>query len=438
MDGDVFMSDLTGKRLLVLGGSRISCEIVRKAQELGIYTMVTDWYNEDKSPAKKIADKAFMTSTADIEAMVKLIRDEKVDGILTGFTDSVLPYYAQICEAAGLPCYGTKEQFEILTNKRVYKRICREFGVPVVEEYNIEEKDLDTEVVNNIKYPVLVKPADNSGGRGISICNNKEELLHGYKKALRFSESKEIIVERYIDGKEVTVFYTLQDGETYLTALGNRHIKHNQHNVIALPVAYTFPSIHLKDYQKDIEPRVKKMFKSLGMKNGMVFMQCLIEDNECIVYDIGYRLTGSLEYKLLETICDYNPLEMLIRFSLTGQMAEYPLKERVNPEWEKYGCNVSFLIRPGVIDKIYGTDKIVKLPGVIDAVLARTEGEEILESDKGTLKQIIMRVFAMAASQEELEGTLNKIYSSLKVLSTDGENMLLEGFDTEYLRGALI
>ena len=438
MDGVVIMSDLTGKRLLVLGGSRISCEIVRKAQDLGVYTMVTDWYNEEKSPAKKIADKAFMTSTADIDAMVKLIKDEKVDGILTGFTDSTLPHYAQICEAAGLPCYGTKEQVEILTNKRIYKKICREFGVPVVEEYNIKENDLDTEVVNNVKYPLLVKPADNSGGRGISICHNKEELFHGYNKALSFSESKEIIVERYINGKEVTVFYTLQDGEVYLTALGNRHIKHNQDNVIALPVAYTFPSIHLKNYQKNIEPRVKKMFQSLGMKNGMVFMQCLIEDNECIVYDIGYRLTGSLEYKLLEAVCDYNQLEMLIRFAVTSQMAESPVGERVNPEFEKYACNVSFLIRPGVIDKIYGMDDIVNLPGVIDAVLARTEGEEILEMDKGTLKQIIMRVFATASSKEELGETLNKIYSSLKVLSTDGENMLLEGFDTKDLRGALI
>ena len=131
-----------------------------------------------------------MTSTADIDAMVKLIKDEKVDGILTGFTDSTLPHYAQICEAAGLPCYGTKEQVEILTNKRIYKKNCREFGVPVVEEYNIKENDLDTEVVNNVKYPLLVKPADNSGGRGISICHNKEKLFHGYNKALSLSEKK--------------------------------------------------------------------------------------------------------------------------------------------------------------------------------------------------------------------------------------------------------
>ena len=164
--------ELEGKRLLILGGSRISCEIVRKAQEMGIYTMVTDWYPLEDSPAKQIADEYFMTSTADIPAMVNLINDKNVDGVITGFTDSVLPYYAEMCEKVGLPCYGTKEQFEILTNKRDYKMLCQEFDVPVVDEYKIEG-DIETADLSHIKYPVLVKPSDNSGARGISICRNE-------------------------------------------------------------------------------------------------------------------------------------------------------------------------------------------------------------------------------------------------------------------------
>lgn len=432
------MSNLKGKRLLILGGSRISCEIVRKAQEMGIYTMVTDWYPIEKSPAKQIADKAFMTSTSDISAMVNLIKREEVDGVITGFTDSVLPYYAQMCEKAGLPCYGTEEQFNILTNKRKYKDLCRKFDVPVVDEYKVYPDDLTDNKLDHIKYPVLVKPADNSGARGVSICQNKTELIEAYKIALDFSDSKEVLVERYIDGKEVTVFYLLQDGKVFLSGMGNRHIKHNQKDVIALPVAYTFPSVYLKDYNKNIAPKVKDMFQSIGMKNGMVFMQCLVENDECIVYDMGYRLTGSLEYKLMSKIGGYDPLEMLIRFALTGQMAEHSLEEIVDPYWDNYACNVSFLSKPGVIKEINGVDSIMKLPGVIDAVLAHREGEEIPNSAKGTLKQIILRVFATARNQEELEKVLNDIYNSLSVNSVEGENMLLEGFDAKESRGEVI
>lgn len=432
------MSDLKGKRLLVLGGSRISSEIVRKAKELGIYTMVTDWYQVENSPAKQISDKHFMTSTSDIDAMVQLIKDEKIDGITTGYTDSVLPYYAEICEEAGIPAYGTKRQFEVLTNKSEYKKLCREFNVPVVEEYDINEADLKTDKIASLTYPVLVKPSDNSGGRGVFICNSETELIEGYHRALEYSPSKNILVERFMEGKEVTVFYTLIDGEVYLTGIGNRHIKDNQDGTIALPVAYTFPSIYIEKYRQETEPNVRKMFESLGMQNGMVFMQCLVENDECFVYDIGYRLTGTLEYKLLNDIQGYDPLEMQIRHALTGKMTNENIEKKINPVWEKYACNVSFLIKPGVIETIQGMDEIKEIPGVIDAVLARVEGEEIPEVAKGTLRQIVMRVFATASDQKTLESILDKVYATLQVTSINGEDMLLEGFNTEDLKGELL
>lgn len=431
------MGNLKGKKLLILGGSRISCEIVRKAQEMGIYVMVTDWYPIEKSPAKQIADEALMVSTADVDAVVQLIKDKNIDGVMTGFTDSVLPYYARICEKAELPCYGTEQQFDILTNKNKYKALCKEFDVPTVEEYRINESSSD-EDFNKIKYPVLVKPADNSGARGITICNDKEKLIEAYNKAVNFSQRKEVLVEQYLDGKEVTIFWVFQDGEIYLSGMGNRHMRHKQEGIIPLPVAYTFPSIHLKKYEKEINPRVKEMLNSIGIENGMMFMQCLVEDGECIVYDIGFRLTGSLEYKLMERIDGYNPLEMMIRFALTGKMAEDSLKEKVTPYWNQYACNVSFLAMPGVVEKINGVEDIKNTPGVVDAVLAHVEGDEIPDNARGTLKQIILRTFGVASSKEDLEVLLNEIYSKLEVISSDGDNMLMGGFDTSELGGTLI
>lgn len=431
------MGNLKGKKLLILGGSRISCEIVKKAQEMGIYVLVTDWYPVEKSPAKQIADEALMVSTADVDAVVQLIKDRNIDGVMTGYTDSVLPYYARICEKAELPCYGTEEQFENLTNKNKYKALCKDFDIPTVEEYIINESSSDDDF-NQIKYPVLVKPADNSGARGISICKDKEELIEAYNKAVDFSQSKEVLVEQYLDCEEVTIFWVFQDGEIYLSGMGNRHMKHKQEGIIPLPVAYTFPSIHLKRYEKEIAPRVKKMLNAMDIKNGMMFMQCLVKDGECIVYDIGFRLTGTLEYKLMKRIDDYDPLEMMIRFAITGKMAEHSLQDTVTPYWNQYACNVSFLAMPGVVDKINGLEDIKNIPGVVDAVLAHVEGDEIPESARGTLKQIILRVFAVASSQEKLEAILNDIYSKLEVISSEGDNMLMGGFDTSQLGGTLI
>ena len=89
---------------------------------------MTDWYPLERSPAKQIADEALYVSTADVDAVVDLIKEKNINGVITGFTDSVLPYYAMICKKAGLPCYGTKEQFEIMINKRKYKELCKNLG----------------------------------------------------------------------------------------------------------------------------------------------------------------------------------------------------------------------------------------------------------------------------------------------------------------------
>src|SRR5699024_5924633 len=216
------------------------------------------------------------------------------------------------------------------------------------------------------------------------------------------------------------------------------HVKHNQEGVIPLPVAYTFPSIHLDSYMKNIDENVKEMFRSLEMKNGMVFMQCLVQDDECIVYDIGYRLTGTLEYKLMNDIYDYDPLEMLIRFALTGNMSKENLSEMIEPIWKRYACNVSFLMKPGTIKEIKGIDEIKALPGVIDAVIAHGEGDSLAVEAVGMLRQIMLRVFATAESEVELKSKLDEIYNHLEVIVENDEDLLLQGLDTTEIEGMLL
>ena len=429
------MTEIKGKRLLILGSSRLCCEIVRKAKKMGAYVVVTDRYPIEEAPAKQIADKSYDVSTTDIDAMEKLIYDEGIDGVLTGFTDSTLPYYAEICSRVNLPCYGTLEQFNLFINKKKYKNLCKLFNVPVVEEYDINNNSNDSDY-ECIKYPVLVKPVDSSAARGISICNNKEELKEAYNHAMKFSQSKDIIVERYIKGKEVTIFWLFNDGEIRCTSIGNRHIKHNQEGVIALPVGYTFPSIFINKYQEEMINNATNMFRSVGIKNGMMFMQCLVENDECIIYDIGYRLTGSLEYILLEDLCGYNPLEMMIQFALSGKM--YKQKPYINPLHSRYGFNITFLVKPGIIGEIHGLDKVRSIHGVLDAVEAHVEGDEIPVSSKGTLDQVVLRVFGTADTKDELVRIMNEVHSIFRVYDSDGNNMLLDVLDTNEVKAVMI
>ena len=417
-------NDLSGKKLLVLGGTRISCEIIEKAQELGVTVLVTDYNSVDDSPGKQIADESFMISTTDVDKVVDLIKQEHVDGVLVGFNDMLLPYYADICNKAGLPCYGTKEQFELFTNKDLYKAKCREYGIPTIEEYSINIDTFEEDALN-VSFPVLIKPADNSGARGIFIAKNKAELLEFYKEALKFTKTGKILVEHYLTGKEVTIFFVFQDGKYYLAGIGNRHVKSLKDGIIPLPVGYTFPSSITPDYIEHIFPSVKRMLSSIAIKNGMMFMQCKVENGVAVVYDIGFRLTASLEYRIFDVCCGYNPMEMMIRFALTGKMAVCDIGEKINPTLGAYAYNVSFLAEPGNIGRIVGIDKMKDIEGIAGIVVAHYPGETISEEMEGLLSQIAVRVVGKANSEVDLWKTIDLIQNSIQILSTEDENMVL-------------
>ena len=422
---------LKGKRLLILGGMRISCEIVRKAKEMGIYTLVADYNKMEDSPGKQIADEAVDLSVIDIDAVVKYIKTHDIDGVFVGFNDMLLPYYAEICQKAGLPCYGTKEQFETLIAKDQYKALCRQFGVPTIPEYDINDE--------NIKYPVLVKPVDSSGSRGITICHNRQELDDAVTIGRKASKSDKVLIERYMDGREVTVFWTFQEGNYYLSALANRHVKHNQgQDVIPIPVGYTFPSVFLPKYRAEVEENCKAMFRHLGIKDGMMFMQCKVEDGTCYVYDLGYRLTGSLEYKILERVCGYNPLEMMICHALTGKMGEESIADKAVPEFKTPAFNVSCLCAPGTISEIKGIVEVKSMPGVEDVVIAHTPGETITEQMRGLLAQITVRVLGSVESREQLLPVMQKIDGTIKILDSKGDNLLLPGIEYSDIEGFVI
>ena len=424
-------NDLKGKRLLILGGMRFSCEIVNKAKAMGVYTIVADYNKIEDSPGKQIADEAADLSVTDVDAVVAYINDHNIDGVFVGFNDMLLPFYADICKKAGLPCYGTKEQFEMLIAKDQYKALCRQFGVPTIPEYDIN----DTE----IKYPVLVKPVDSSGSRGITICHNREELVTAVEIGRKASKTGKVLIERYMDGREVTVFWTFQDGNYYLSGLANRHVKHNQgDDVIPLPVGYTFPSVYLPKYREEVENNCKRMFQHLGIKDGMMFMQCKVEEGMCYVYDLGFRLTGSLEYKILERVCGYNPLEMMIYFALTGKMGEESIAEKAIPEFKTPAFNVSCLCAPGTIKEITGVEEVKKMAEVEDAVLNHVSGETITEQMRGLLAQITVRVLGSVPTKDDLLPTMQHIDNTIHIIGENGEELMLPGIEYSDIEGYVI
>lgn len=420
------MTDLKGKKLLLLGGTRYAITFVKRAQELGVHVIVTD-YVED-SPAKQIADESYLISTTDVDAVVELARTLKVDGVFTVYIDSMLTYCQQVCEKLNLPFYATREQIDITTNKDKFKKVCTEHGLSVVKEYELTDWNNPVKMPP-IKYPVVIKPVDSEGGKGIFVCDTEEELQERYLESLGFSKKKKVLVEEYMTGEQVQMFYTIQDGYVSLSAMCDRYTNKEQRGFAPIPTELLFPSKHLETFKNTDHKKVVNLCNSLNIKNSVLFIEAFIHQGRvCIIEaEAGFRFIGSLVHKIIKEMNGIDTVEMMIRHALTGEMKEYPIKELDKPEFDRWACILFQVARKGKIAKMKGFDKIAAFPEIFGIYHKHKEGSTITQI--GTLDQCMSKIFIKAKTKNELARIIEEINTTIKVEDENGENMLLKPFN---------
>ena len=421
--------NVSGKRLLVLGGSNSTVDIVRTAKKMGIYVIVAD--QNETGPAKEIADEAVMISTADIDNLVKFSQEQWIDGVFTGPSEFNISNAISVCERLNLPFYCTREQWDVFTDKTRFKQVCKKYDIPVIEEFLIRN-DFSTDDFDKIKFPVIVKPAQSSGSRGISVCNNEIELRKGIQKASGSSRNAEILVEKYIIGENIGVYINVQNGFVSLSAIADKFMLNFNDGTSPKPVAHIFPSKRLGDYYQKLHLKIVKLCEELNIQNGRMGLLTIFVDNEFYVVEPSYRLIGTREFVIVAHENKINHLEMLINYSLTGTFEGYDVKRYDNPQFDRKYCVLTMLSKDGKISKICGLEKIRNLPKVIDVHVYYSNGDEI--KAKGTIDIAFARIYIVGNSFTDLITSINTVQNSLVVLNDKNENMLLGGFDADQLK----
>ena len=419
-----FKQIFMGKTLLFLDSCRYSCAAIEQAKAYGIRIVVANNHPKETEVGKQIADVSVDIDFSDIDGMVQLIKDERIDGIMAPWSDSYLIKYAEICEKAGLPCYGSSRLFDLFTQKKKYKELLKQYGIPVVEDYSLDDA-LDETVINQITYPVLVKPSDGSGSRGIRVCHNREELIEGYFYAKQYSDCGDIIVEKYLDGDEVVAYWYIQDGKANLISFGNWHKMKLYEDRNEMGIGFTYPSRYLGDYLRDVAPNVGKMAEEVGITQGPLFFQCFVDQGKAKVYDLGFRMTGYETFVISDAIDGSYSMERMMEFALTGSVRT-DVAPYVDPHLgRKYGWKVTFYAKPGKIRTISGADEIEVLPYVVKVVWTHSAGEEIKENEIGQLSQQVCGVMGYSDSIHDVKKDMREIYRKLQIRSDKGEDMLL-------------
>lgn len=421
--------EFEGKRLLIMGGNPETTPLVKLANEMGVLTIVTSARPTDD--AKKYAWRSFNVDGMDVPGVVALAREQNVDGVLVGVADILVPSYCKVCDALGLPCYASQQVVEVFSFKDVFKSTCESFGIHGIPEYSLDA-ELKKSDLARIKYPVMVKPVDNGGGVGMTLCYNEEELIPAVKKALGASNKKRFLVERYMQCEDVGIYYTFKDGHCSVSCVFDRYTTSEQKGFSRVNLGSIYPSKHLDDYFERMHPNAVRMFESIGVQNGVLLIAGFYEDGEFYVYDPGYRLQGEAPHLLMKAIHGFDQREMLIRFSLTGSEGGINLAKEDDPKFRgKHACTLWFLLKKGKIAKIQGLDAANHDKRIVANIQRLYEGDIVPEEWIGTERQVLTRLYIVCDSKEELGNTIKEYRQKIKVINDQGENMLLNGFDVD-------
>ena len=421
--------EFEGKKLLILGGNPETIPLVEIANEMGIKTIVSSGRHTDA--AKKVAWKSYDVDGMDVPGLIALARDEKVDGVLVGVADVLVPSYCKVCDALSLPCYATQQIVDVFAFKDVFKATCERYGVHGIPEFYLDA-DLKREDLDKIVYPVMVKPVDNGGGVGMTVAYNEEELIDGVKKALDASNKKRFIVEKYMCCDDMGMYYTFKDGYCSASCIYDRYTTDEQPGLSRVCLGGTYPSKHLDEYFERMHDNVVRMFREIGIKNGVLMLSGFYENGEFYVYDTGFRLQGEAPHLLMKAIHGFDQREMLIRFALTGSEGDVDLRTDDDTRLRgKWAATLWFLLKHGKIAKITGLESINEDKRVVANIQRLHEGDEVLPEWIGNEKQVLTRLYLVCNTKTELADALKYYMNTVKVLDKDGKNLLLKGFDVD-------
>lgn len=342
------------KKLMVLGGSRYALPVIKAAHELGLYVITCDFLPENI--AHKYSDEYCNISIIDKEATLEAAKRLNIDGIISFACDPGVVTAAYVAQEMGLPSVGPYESVCIMQNKGLFRKFLKDngFNVPTAKGYtNIDEALKD---VNMFNWPVIVKPTDSAGSKGVTKVEDPKKLKESIEYALSFSHCDEFIIEDFITQKGFSSdsdSFSV-DGELKFVSFDSQRFDANAENPYT-PAGFSWPSSMTKEHQEELACELQRLIKLLDLKTSVYNIETRESIDgkayimECTPRGGGNRLSECLEYatgvKLVE-----NAVRAAVGMPIVG-IEQKPYD----------GCWAEVVLhsdKPGVFDSLWISDEI--------------------------------------------------------------------------------
>jgi biotin carboxylase len=314
------------KRVLMLGGSTSQVCAIKRAKEMGLYVIICDYLPDN--PGQYVADEFYLVSTTDKEAVYELAKTLNLDAVICYASDPAAPTAAYVCEKLGLPT-SPYESVMVLSNKDTFRDYLKQngFNVPKSKSYTDFDGVLDD--ADMFDFPVMVKPVDSSGSKGINKIYSKEELKFAYDDAMSYSRCKRIVVEDFIEkkGYQISGDGFSVDGLLKFRCFGNEYYSDNGIKEY-VPLGECWPSVLDKSVQDKVHNELQRLITSLKMKTGAYNIEVILDkDDNVYILELGARNGGSLIPQITQYATGVDMVEYTIKAALGEDCSDIKMVE---------------------------------------------------------------------------------------------------------------
>ncbi len=406
-------------RLMVLGGGSSQESFLRRCRNLGWHLVLAD--KNPRAPGRRYADRFVQVSTFDIPAVEDAARQLSPECIVTVGSDQPVYTAAVVSDRIGIPCALSPATAAKTTNKRVMKESLRSAGVPTVDYRTVGVGESCP-----LPFPVVVKPFDSQGQRGVCRVSAEEEYQPAVEAALGYSREEEVLVEEYYPSTEVTLSGWVSGGVVEVWSMTDR-VTVPPELSLGVCAAHRFPSVHGEDRHDTVVNYSKRIVSTFGIADGPIYFQFLIGDQGVKANEVACRLGGAYEDESLPLAVGVDPVgkqvELCYRLA-RGEGAEgTPGTPRIEPLGDCFSVPLLFC-REGVVAGYEGAVEASRLPGVAGCRFLLPEGTRILPMRNST--QRVGYAVVYGRTRREVNDRVGGLFDRLKVSDYRGENLLLD------------
>ncbi len=388
------------KKMLMLGGSHAEIPMIKAAQKMGYYVITTG--NQTEGMGHKYADEYICCDFSDKEAILILAEREQVEAVCSGCNDFACLSAAYACEKLGLKGHDPYEIARCIHHKDKYRELVEKLNILSPKARKCRTVEEMKKACMEMQFPIIVKPVDLTGGKGMMRCDNEVQAEKAFWQAMAATRESHIIVEEFITGTNHGFSAYLQDGRITFYFVDNEQYYHNPYLVSGASAPGDVPKQAIEQLCSDSE----KLAGALKLVDGIFHVQFILkEDNTPVIIEVCRRAPGDLYIHLVEVSCGMDYPAYIVA-------AEAGIKQPV-PEVRQID---GFFVRHCIMADEAGSMEGIQIADEIKPYIM----EQLLWGRKGDKIEDIMKykagiVFLHFITEEEYRGYIKRLTELIKV-----------------------